>query len=114
MLGCTNAEVKAVRGMPINHVDLSKVKDGEYLGAYAYGGFSYEVKVTVANHQIKDIAIIKNRTTKHARMAEGVVLVSPVASRGLGELKSRDRGHVVAVLPHLCIDGTGSIRPACV
>lgn len=29
--------------------------------------------MTVANHQIKDIAIIENRTTKHAKMAEGVV-----------------------------------------
>ena len=67
---CTNA---AVRRMPINHVDLSQVKDGDYSGDYAYGGFNYEVKVSVANHQIKGIAIIKNRTTSHAKMAEGVV-----------------------------------------
>ena len=66
LFGCTNA---AVRRMPINHVDLSRVKDGDY----AYGGFSYEVKVSVASHQIKDVAIIKNRTTTHAKMAEGVV-----------------------------------------
>lgn len=70
LFGCTNA---AVRKMPINHVDLSQVKDGDYSGDYAYGGFSYEVKVSVANHQIKDVAIVKNRTTKHAKMAEGVV-----------------------------------------
>src|SRR5208282_1342788 len=70
LFGCTNA---AVRRMPINHVDLSQVKNSDYSGDYAYGGFSYEVEVTVANHQIKDIAIIKNRTTTHAKMAEGVV-----------------------------------------
>ena len=70
LFGCTNA---AVSRMPINHVDLSQVKDGDYFGDYAYGGFNYEVKVSIANHQIKDIAIIKNRTTTHAKMAEGVV-----------------------------------------
>jgi uncharacterized protein with FMN-binding domain len=70
LFGCTNA---AVRKMPINHVDLTQVKDGDYFGGYAYGGFSYEVRVSVANHQIKDIVIVKNRTTKHAKMAEGVV-----------------------------------------
>ena len=32
MFGCTNA---AVRRMPINHVDLPQVKDGEYSGDYA-------------------------------------------------------------------------------
>jgi len=69
---CTSAEMKAVRSMPINHVELSKVKDGEYSGGYAYGGFSYEVKVTVADHQVKNIVVSANRTTKHARMAEAV------------------------------------------
>lgn len=70
LFGCTNA---AVRRMPINQVDLTRVKDGDYSGDYAYGGFSYEVKVSVANRQIKDIVIVKNRTTKHAKMAESVV-----------------------------------------
>ena len=70
LFGCTNA---AVRKMPINHVDLSQVKDGDYSGDYAYSGFDYQVEVSVVNHQIKDIAIIKNRTTSRAKMAEGVV-----------------------------------------
>ena len=73
MFACTSAEVKAVRSMPINHVDLSQVKDGEYSGEYTYGGFSYEVKVMVADHHMKDIVLTRNRTTKQAKMAEGVV-----------------------------------------
>jgi uncharacterized protein with FMN-binding domain len=73
VFGCSNAEVKAVRIMPINHVDLGKVKDGQYTGDFSYGGFAYEVSVKVAGHQIKDISVVKNRTTKHAKMAEGVV-----------------------------------------
>jgi uncharacterized protein with FMN-binding domain len=71
--GCTSAEVKAVRGMPIKKIDLLQVKDGGYLGDFSYGGFTYEVKVTIASHQLKDIVLLKNRTTKHAKMAEGVV-----------------------------------------
>lgn len=73
LFGCSNAEVKAVRSMPINHVDLGKVKDGEYVGGFSYGGFAYEVSVKVADHQIKDIVIVKNRTANHAKMAEAVV-----------------------------------------
>jgi hypothetical protein len=37
LFGCSNAEVRAVRSMPINHIDLLQVKDGDYSGGYAYG-----------------------------------------------------------------------------
>ncbi len=59
--------------MPINHVDLAMVKDGSYPGSFAYGGFTYEVMVTVANHGIKNITITKNRNTSHAQAAEAVM-----------------------------------------
>ena len=64
LCACSNAEVKAVRAMPVNHVDLTKVKDGNYRGDFSYGGFTYEVQVTVVSHQVKEIAIIKNRTSQ--------------------------------------------------
>lgn len=70
---CTSAEVQAVRSMRIQHVDLSKVKDGDYLGAFAYGGFNYVVRVNVVDHQIVDVLVLNNRTTKWAKKAEGVV-----------------------------------------
>jgi uncharacterized protein with FMN-binding domain len=73
LFGCASAEVKAVRAMPINHVDLTQTKDGDYPGSFAYGGFKYEVVVTVANHEIKNITITKNRNTSHAQKAECVV-----------------------------------------
>ena len=73
LFGCSNAEVKAVRAMPISHIDLGKVKDGQYAGDFSYGGFTYEVAVTVAGHQMKEVTVVRNRTTKHARMAEGVL-----------------------------------------
>jgi uncharacterized protein with FMN-binding domain len=70
LVGCNSAEVKAVRAMPINHVDLAKVADGTYLGDFTYGGFTYQVSVAVASHQIRDIAVVKNRTTSPAKKAE--------------------------------------------
>jgi uncharacterized protein with FMN-binding domain len=53
-----------------NHVDLAKVRDGAYEGDFTYGGFTYEVSVTVASHQIKDIGVVKNRATNPAKKAE--------------------------------------------
>ena len=73
LFGCNTAEVKAVRAMPINHVDLRLVKDGIYPGSFAYGGFTYEVVVTIANHGIKNVTITRNRNTSHAQAAEGVM-----------------------------------------
>ena len=72
-MAATAAEMKAVRAMPIHHVDLGQVKDGAYHGDYAYGGFTYEVAVTVADHRINDIAVVKNRTTSPAKKAEGAL-----------------------------------------
>ena len=73
VVGCNDAEVKIVRAMPINHVDLARVRDGTYPGDFAYGGFDYRVQLTVAGHQIEDIVVVKNRTSRHAKMAEDVV-----------------------------------------
>jgi uncharacterized protein with FMN-binding domain len=73
LFGCNSAEVKAVRAMPINHINLAQVNDGSYPGSFTYGGFRYEVEVAVTSHQIKNITITKNRTASHAQKAEGVM-----------------------------------------
>ena len=70
---CSRTEVQAVRNLTINHIDLSQVKDGVFSGEYAYAGFTYQVKVTLAAHNITDVTQIQNRTTKQAKMAAGVV-----------------------------------------
>lgn len=59
--------------MKIQNVDINEIRDGDYIGAFSYGGFKYEVKTIVVDHKIKDIVILHNRDTKHARRAEGVV-----------------------------------------
>ncbi len=66
-------EQKTVRAMPIQDIDLAKIRDGSFPGDFSYGDFTYQVTVTVKNHRIEDVKILKNRTTEHAQRAEGVV-----------------------------------------
>jgi uncharacterized protein with FMN-binding domain len=68
-----NKEHQAVRALVIEDQDLASVHDGTYLGDYTYGGFTYQVSVTIQNYRIKGIDILKNRSTRYAKMAEGVV-----------------------------------------
>jgi uncharacterized protein with FMN-binding domain len=70
---CNTAEMKRVRAMPINEIDLSNISDGSYKGDYSYGGFTYEVEVMVKEHKIETINVLKNRDTSHAKNAEGVI-----------------------------------------
>jgi uncharacterized protein with FMN-binding domain len=48
------------RKVVINRVDLSLVEDGTYNGKYQAGRFSNEVSVTVQNHKITGISILKD------------------------------------------------------
>lgn len=69
----SNKVTKSVRTMPINEVDLTNVSDGVYLGNFSYAGFTYEVVVTVKDKKIEEIKVLKNRNTKYAKIAEGVI-----------------------------------------
>ena len=71
--GCASQEMIRVRQMDIHNVDISNIRDGEYVGSFSYGGFEYRVKTIVNSHRIMDIEILQNRNTKHAERAEGVV-----------------------------------------
>jgi uncharacterized protein with FMN-binding domain len=71
--GCTSKETIETRKMTIKSIDIGSVRDGLYIGDYSYGGFTYVVNVEVRNHKILGITIQKNRNTKYAKKAEGVV-----------------------------------------
>ncbi|HET7839229.1 MAG TPA: FMN-binding protein [Rectinemataceae bacterium] len=70
---CVSSEVYAVRAMRIGHPVLSSLPDGRRPGTFSYGGFTYEVAVTISGGRMAAIDILKNRGTKPARMAEGVI-----------------------------------------
>jgi len=71
------AQLKKVREMPINDIDLSQIEDGTYTGDFTYGLFGYDftyiVETDIESHQITDIRVIKNRETNHAKKAENVI-----------------------------------------
>ncbi|MDD3656391.1 MAG: FMN-binding protein [Atribacterota bacterium] len=47
------------RKMVINDIDLSKLKDGVYQGAFTDGRWKNELEVTVKDHTITDIKMVK-------------------------------------------------------
>lgn len=73
VLGCASQEMIRVRQMDIQDVDIDGIQDGEYLGSFAYSGFDYKVKTIINGHRIKDIEVLQNRDSKHAKRAEGVL-----------------------------------------
>jgi uncharacterized protein with FMN-binding domain len=54
--------------MPIAKVDLAKVPDGTYTGSFSGGRWSNTVKVTVRDHKITDIKIVKDIEFKSAKV----------------------------------------------
>jgi uncharacterized protein with FMN-binding domain len=46
--------------MPIGKVELSKVKDGSYTGSFNGGRWSNTVQVTVKDHKITSVKIVKD------------------------------------------------------
>jgi uncharacterized protein with FMN-binding domain len=70
---CVPEEVKKVREMKINHVDLTNISDGSYQGNFSYGSSTYIVETTVESHKINSIQVLQNRETSHAKKAEGVI-----------------------------------------
>jgi uncharacterized protein with FMN-binding domain len=71
------AQLKKVREMPINDIDMSHVEDGMYTGDFTYGmfgiNFTYVVETDVKSNRIIDIRVVKNRNTNHAKLAENVI-----------------------------------------
>lgn len=46
--------------LQINSVDISSLADGNYPGSYDFGRWSNEVSVTIKDHKITQIAIVKD------------------------------------------------------
>ncbi|MBF0450164.1 MAG: FMN-binding protein [Candidatus Magnetomorum sp.] len=71
------AQLKQVREMPINEIDLSQIGDGTYTGDFTYGflgrDFTYAVETTVQANRITDIRVTNNRNTNHAKRAENII-----------------------------------------
>lgn len=60
----TEKQLKNLTNMDIPNIDISKIDDGSYNGKYAVFPVEVEVKVTVLNHLITKIDIIKHQNGK--------------------------------------------------
>ena len=52
---------KSISSIKISNLDLSSVKDGTYTGEYTSSPCAAKVKITVENHQIKNINLIEHQ-----------------------------------------------------
>lgn len=63
---------KIIAGIKINNIDLSKVKDGGYIGEFDASVISSKVNVEVKDHKITNISFIKHKYDK-GKPAEAII-----------------------------------------
>ena len=68
----SNQGFEKLSALTIENVDLTMIPNGEYLGDYEVFPISVEVKVTVTNHQMSDISILKH-VNGQGGPAEGII-----------------------------------------
>jgi uncharacterized protein with FMN-binding domain len=74
ILSCMPKDIMETRKMPIESIDLAKVGDGTYQGAYSYAGSDFLVQVTVKSQKIEKIDIIKAYTgTPYSIRAQAII-----------------------------------------
>ncbi|GAB4306926.1 FMN-binding protein [Pseudothermotoga elfii] len=57
-----NRGMNQIKKIEIKDIDLSQIKDGEYLGQYASGRWHYMVRVIVSGGEIKNIEILNEKS----------------------------------------------------
>ena len=58
----------------IGEIDLLEVSDGVYVGSFDQGRWKNQVEVTVENHEIIDIKVIKTVLFERKEITEEVIL----------------------------------------
>ncbi len=59
-LSRVEANLAALAGMPVAGIDLDALEDGDYSGSYSVFPVTAEVRVTVRDHAIADIELVKH------------------------------------------------------
>ena len=52
---------KSINSIKIENIDLSTVKNGTYLGSYTSNPCAAKVRLTIENHQIKNIELLEHQ-----------------------------------------------------
>jgi len=61
------------KNLAVNPVDLQKIEDGTYTGVYESGRWTNEVAVSVADHQIASIDVVKTVTMESPEMTSTII-----------------------------------------
>jgi uncharacterized protein with FMN-binding domain len=70
---CIRQELKLMDSVSVSDVSIAGIPDGSYTGSYESGGFTYSVRCILSEGRIDKIKILQNRTTRQAKLAEGVI-----------------------------------------
>lgn len=65
--------LEAGENLAINSVDLTEIEDGTYTGVYQAGRWANEVAVSVADHQITNIDVVKTVTIESPEMTSTII-----------------------------------------
>lgn len=65
--------LEAGENLAINPVNLTKIEDGTYAGVYKAGRWTNEVAVSVADHQISNIDVVKTVTMESPEMTSTII-----------------------------------------
>ena len=65
--------LEAGENLAINPVDLTAIEDGTYAGVYQAGRWSNEVAVSVTDHQIANIAVVKTVTIDDPELTSTII-----------------------------------------
>lgn len=60
------SNLESLKDLEIANIDISKVGDGKYTGSYQVFPISVEVKVTINNHQITGVDLLKHQNGQGA------------------------------------------------
>jgi len=65
--------LEAGENLAVNPVDLTAIEDGTYAGLYQAGRWSNEVAVSVADHHISNIDVVKTVTMEKPEVTDALI-----------------------------------------
>jgi len=64
---------KDIEAYDLHHIDLSMISDGSYVGVYQKGRWTNEVEVTVENHVIIEVKVIKTVLFEREEITQDII-----------------------------------------
>jgi uncharacterized protein with FMN-binding domain len=62
-----------VKKLPVSIIDLSTIADGNHTGSFSYSHIGYKVNVSILEHRITAIEILKGPLSDNHKKAEAII-----------------------------------------